>query len=102
MLKRIIHPDRVRRVPESFSWVDHRLVRDRYVDKCSHPALSLYLFLVTVADAEGLSYWSDESIIKRLRLSEQWLQTARAELEDAGLVVYDKPIYQVLELGGRR
>ena len=48
--KRLICPQRVRRIPSQFSWVDHRLVRDRHIESCSHPALALYLFLIAVGD----------------------------------------------------
>jgi hypothetical protein len=40
--KRPIYPQRLRRVPSQFSWVDHRLVRDRHIESCSHSALALY------------------------------------------------------------
>jgi hypothetical protein len=53
--KRWIRPDRVRQVPPSFNWVDHRLVRDRYIEQCDCTALALYLFLVTVSDVQGLA-----------------------------------------------
>ena len=56
--KRVLCPQRLRKVPRAFSWIDHRLVRDGHISRCSHEALALYLFLVTVADAEGLSYYS--------------------------------------------
>jgi hypothetical protein len=29
VIKRVLCPQRLRRVPEQFSWIDHRLVRDR-------------------------------------------------------------------------
>jgi len=48
--------NRIRKVPKQFSWVDQRLVRDRHIERLSHPAAALYLFLVTVGDAKGLSY----------------------------------------------
>ena len=51
----------IRRVPEQFSWVDHRLVRERYIDGLSNSAAALYLFLVTVSDARGMSYYGDAS-----------------------------------------
>jgi hypothetical protein len=41
-------------VPSQFSWIDQRLVRERYIDQLSPHACALYLFLVTVADAQGL------------------------------------------------
>ena len=60
--KRVLCPERLRKVPAQFSWVDQRLVRQRYVERCDPAALALYLVLVTVADAEGLSYYSDASL----------------------------------------
>ena len=51
--------DRLRQIPPSFSWVDHRLVRHESSGPCDHSAWALYLFLVTVADVQGLSYYSD-------------------------------------------
>lgn len=89
---------RVRRIPGQFSWVDHRLVRERYIDRCSHRAMALYLFLVTVSDAMGLSYYGDASLASRLSMDEAMLAEARNELIRMGLIAYRKPIYQVLDL----
>jgi len=96
--KRPIYPQRIRRIPSQFSWVDHRLVRDRHIESCSHSALALYLFLVTVADQEGLSYYSDASLMSRLGMDAQNLDSARQDLIRAGLVAYEDPLYQVLSL----
>lgn len=96
--KRPIYPQRMRRIPSQFSWVDHRLVRDRHIEVCSHPALALYLFLVTVADQEGLSYYSDPSVMSRLGMDAQTLDSARQNLIQAGIVAYEDPLYQVLSL----
>jgi hypothetical protein len=95
-----ICPDRIRTIPEQFSWVDHRLVRDHYIELLSHEAAALYLFLVTVADCQGLSYYSDVSLCERLTMNMPTLTAARICLGKAGLVVYQKPLYQVLALGG--
>ena len=57
--KRLHRPERLRAVTSQFSWLDHRLVCERHLDRCSTEALALYLFLVTVADAKGLSYYGD-------------------------------------------
>jgi hypothetical protein len=92
-------PDRIRTVPEQFSWVDHRLVRDRYIERLTHKACALYLFLVTVADSQGLSYYSDPSLCERLAMDEASLDSARSELRQTGLVAYKRPIYQVLPIG---
>ena len=45
-----------RQIPKQFSWVDHRLVRERRLEPCSAEAWALYLFLVTVADAKGCCF----------------------------------------------
>ena len=93
-----IVPQRRRRIPRQFSWVDHRLVRDGHVQGRSPPALALYLFLVTVADAEGMSWYSEAALCRALSWSAAQLQSARAELQQAELVAYGKPLYQVLDL----
>jgi hypothetical protein len=98
MQKRLLVPSRVRRVPRQFSWVDQRLVRDRHIAHCDPDALALYLFLVTVADARGLSFYADASIGRLLSLPPQRLEQAREALVGAGLIAYETPLYQVLAL----
>ena len=98
MDKRPISPAQLRRVPQQFSWVDQRLVRERYIDQLSHQACALYLFLVTVADAQGLSYYADASLCQRLALTGPELHQARQALITRGLVAYQRPLYQVLAL----
>lgn len=93
-------PDRIRSIPEQFSWVDHRLVRDRHIGLLSHEAAALYLFLVTVADCQGLSYYADASLCERLVMDAQTLACARACLLKSGLIAYKRPLYQVLALDG--
>jgi hypothetical protein len=98
VIKRVLCPQRLRRVPDQFSWIDHRLVRDRHLGRCSAHGLSLYLFLVTVADGQGLSYYSDAGICRLLPLDPAQLARARQELIAAKLVAYQRPLYQVLSL----
>jgi len=97
--KRLIRPDRIRQVPPSFNWVDHRLVRDNHISRCDCTALALYLFLVTVSDVQGLSYYSDAGICRRLNIEPLQLTAARSQLQQADLIAYRKPLYQVLSLG---
>jgi len=96
--KRLLCPQRLRRVPEQFSWIDQRLVRDKHIGRVSHSALALYLFLLTVADAQGLSYYSDTPIQSALHMDADQFQRARRELLDADLIAYQKPLYQILAL----
>jgi hypothetical protein len=97
-IKRVLRPERLRRVPAQFSWVDQRLVREGFVDRCDAQGAALYLFLVTVADAQGLSYYSEASLRRRLRLSATQLSAARSQLIELQLLAYQAPIYQVLAL----
>jgi hypothetical protein len=97
-IKRVICPERVRQLPPQFSWLDHRLVRERYLERCDPPAAALYLFLVTVADAQGLSYYSEGVLGRSLSLVPARLRQARADLLRVGLIAYQRPLYQVLGL----
>jgi hypothetical protein len=85
-------------VPRQFSWIDQRLVRDRHIQGRSSHALALYLFLCTVADAQGLSYYSDTRLGDLLGLSGADLRAARSELRSSGLIAWQSPFYQVLSL----
>ena len=96
--KQVLCPQRLRHVPRAFSWIDHRLVRDGHISRCSHEALALYLFLVTVSDAEGLSYYSDTKAGGLLNMDESTLGSARRDLRRTGLIAYRHPLYQVLSL----
>jgi len=107
MHKRVLIPARLRRPPAQFSWVDQRLVRDGHIRRCGPEALALYLFLVTVADAQGLSFYGDASVGRQVSLTPEPLARARAELVATGLIAWEPPLYQVLALdplpgGGER
>lgn len=98
MHKRVLCPERLRRVSRPFGWVDSRLIREERLKGCSPTAWGLYLFLVTVSDAQGLSYYADESVARRMGVAVDSVSSARAELLRAGLVVYEAPLVQVLAL----
>ncbi len=96
IVKSPILKHRVRNVPKSFSWVDHRLVRNRYIEMCSHTEATLYLFLICVADNQGLSYYGDTATMKKLSMDYQTLKEARSGLIKSNLIAWRMPIYQVL------
>jgi hypothetical protein len=96
--KQILRPDRLRQVPAQFSWIDHRLVRDNFLRHGDPAAWALYLVLVTVADAQGLSYYSDATLGRLLRLDPVALSCARQQLIAADLLACQKPFTQVLSL----
>lgn len=96
--KHLLRPQRLRQIPPGFSWVDHRLVRHEYLSRAGHSAWALYLFLVTVSDVEGLSYYSDRAMGQHLGLDSVALSAARQQLVQIDLIAYRKPLYQVLSL----
>ena len=98
MTKLPILKHRIRKVPKQFSWIDHRLVRDRHIETFTPPAAALYLFLVTVGDADGLSYYGDQSVMKRLGMDQSTLQASRSNLVQNGMIAWQKPLYQVLDI----
>lgn len=87
-------------MPAQFSWVDHALVQQHFIDRCDPRAAALYLFLVTVCDARGLSYYGAATLARRLRLSDEEFASARQQLIELELIAYRAPLYQVLALPG--
>jgi hypothetical protein len=96
--KRVLSPDRVRRLPKcDWSWVDRRFLRE-FASKLSGDAVFLYYILVAVSDKNGLSYYSDSALSLMVRTSLPSLLRARQELIDHDLVAYQAPLVQVLSL----
>lgn len=96
--KHILVAGRLRRPPATgWSWIDRRFLRE-HGDYLSRDALLLYLFLATVADRHGLSFYSDHTLSSRLHLSPPALQQARQELLDRDLIAHQLPLVQVLSL----
>jgi hypothetical protein len=54
--------------------------------------------LASVSDVQGLSYYSDASLMRRLSMDALGLSASRQQLIDAELIAYEKPFYQVLSL----
>jgi hypothetical protein len=96
--KHLLRPERVRRVPAHFSWIDHRLIRDHHLPRADARAWALYLVLVTVGDERGLSYYSDASLGRLLSLSPDEVRAARGQLLATSLLAHEAPLYQVLAL----
>ena len=97
-VKQLLRPERLRQVPEQFSWIDHALVQRHLIDRCDARAAALYLFLVTVADAQGLSYYGNATLMQRLHLGAEELAAARGQLIGLELIAYQVPLYPVLAI----
>lgn len=98
MNKVLLCPERVRQLPAQFSWVDQRLARHRFFEHAPAEAWALYLFLLTVADAQGLSYYAERTLCQRLGFEPAVLTRARGYLIRLGLIAYQAPLTQVLAL----
>lgn len=99
-IKQLLRSERLRQVPEQFSWVDQSFVQQHFIDRCETRSAALYLFLVTVSDAQGLSYYGAATLARRLHLSDEQFAAARQQLIDLELIAYRSPLYQVLALPG--
>ena len=100
ILKRPLNSRCLRSAPplSGFGWIDHRFLRGGALQRCSPPALALYLLLVCAGDAQGLSFYSEARAAELLGLELEALRSARRELIEAQLIAFQKPLYQVLAL----
>ena len=97
-VKRLLSPDRVRKIEGSFSWLDHRFVTGGFLRDLSTLEILLYLFLVAVSDRNGLSFYHDDRIATLLKIDLPALGQAKEGLIRRSLIAYDSPLYQVLSL----
>lgn len=97
-IKKLLRPDRVRKIEGSFSWIDHRFITGGFLRDLSTLEILLYLFLVAVSDRNGLSFYHDDRIATLLKIDLPSLGKAREELVLRSLVAYDPPLYQILSL----
>lgn len=103
----IPQPQRVRRIENSFAWIDHRLLRNGYLEVMTHHDQVLYLFLVLVADRHGVSFYRKEKICDCLGLDWSEFEVARDRLIDFKLIALERyraltpnGYYQVLPVDG--
>ena len=97
-VKKLLRPDRVRRIEGSFSWIDHRFITGGFLRDLSTIEIVLYLFLVAVSDRNGLSFYHDDRIATLLKIDLASLGKAREGLILRSLIAYDPPLYQILSL----
>lgn len=93
-----ILPERVRHISGSFSWLDHRLLHNGFLQLMQPEEMLLYFFLVLVGDKNGVSFYGYDSILNLLKLTLDQYITARNRLIDLSLIAFENGRYQVLEL----
>jgi hypothetical protein len=95
---RPLEPNRIRKITGSFAFIEHRFLHDGFWDSLDHHQLLLYLFLIIVADRNGLSYYSYDKICTLLRISVDEYILARNALIDQDMIAFDGYLSQVLSL----
>lgn len=101
MNKKIIVPDRIRKIQGSFGFIEHRFLRNGFWSSLNHQELLLYLFLVLVSDRNGISYYSYENILSYLNISLEEYLLVRDSLIEKELIAFDGQQFQVLSLPGK-
>jgi hypothetical protein len=90
--------DRVRKIAGSFAFVEHRFLRSGFFSVLTHHELLLYVFLVLVADRNGLSYYSYDKICILLKITLDDYIIARDGLIEKDLIAFNGHLFQVLSL----
>jgi hypothetical protein len=93
-----LYPDRRRQITGSFAFLEHRFLRDGFWSSLSQHECLLYVFLVVVADRNGLSYYGYDKICTLLRCTLDEYLVARNALIDKDLIAFDGHLFQVLSL----
>jgi hypothetical protein len=96
--KQPINHQRARRIEGSFAFIEHRFLHNGFFATLTHYELLLYVFLVLVADRDGLSYYSYDKICTLLRISVDEYIFARNTLIEKDLIAFDGYLFQVLSL----
>ena len=96
--KKILVPNRVRRIDGGFSFIPHRFLIDGFLGSLDQEELLLYFFLILVSDRHGLSFYAYDAICSLLGLSVDQYIEARDGLINKDLIAFDGTLYQVLAL----
>ena len=94
----IPQPKKTRNIKGSFAWIDHRLMRNGFIGVMTHQDIALYLFLILVADKNGVSFYRKEKICEAVSLDFSQFEIARDRLINMKLVAFEN--YSVLSPNG--
>lgn len=96
--KRILAPDRIRRIQGGFSFIPHRFLTNGFLASLNQTEILLYLFLVLASDRNGLSFYSYDAICNLLQITVDDYVEARDALIRKDLIAFDGSLFQVLDL----
>ena len=94
----IPQPKNIRNIKGSFAWIDHRLMRNGFIEVMTHDDMVLYLFLVLAADKNGVSFYRKEKICEAVLLDYNQFEIARDRLVNMNLIAFES--YSVLSPNG--
>ena len=94
----IPQPQNIRKITNSFAWIDHRVLRNGFLGVMTHQDMALYLFLVLAADRNGVSFYRKEKICDVLSFDFRQFEIARERLINFKLVAYEA--YTILSPNG--
>jgi hypothetical protein len=96
--KQPIVPERIRKISGSFSWIDHRILTDGFLNAMTSHEILLYFFFVLVGDKNGVSFYSYDKICQLLKIELADYIKARDLLLKRSLIACHQGQFQVLEL----
>jgi hypothetical protein len=96
--KKVIHPERIRRINGGFGFIPHRFLTDGFLGSLNPKELLLYFFLTLASDRYGLSFYAYDAICSLLGLSLDAYMEARDGLIEKDLIGFDGTLFQVLDL----
>lgn len=94
----IPQPKNIRNIKGSFAWIDHRLMRNGFIEVMTHQDMVLYLFLVLVADKNGVSFYRKEKICQAVSLDYNQFEIAKDRLVNMNLIAFES--YSMLSPNG--
>ncbi|MFH1613693.1 MAG: hypothetical protein ABIG61_01220 [Planctomycetota bacterium] len=94
----IPQPKKIRNIKGSFAWIDHRLMQNGFMEKMTHQDIALYLFLILVADKNGVSFYRKEKICEEVSLDFSQFEIAKDRLINLKLIAFEA--YSVLSPNG--
>lgn len=96
--RRVLRPDSIRRLEKPFGWIPLRLVTSGLLARLHPDEKLLYLFLSTVADKYGVSFYGDRRLERELGIDSARIAEARHGLMRRQLIVVSGLTVQLLPL----
>ena len=96
--KKVLNPERIRRIDRGFSFIPHRFLLEGFLASLNQEELLLYLFLIMASDRNGLSFYSYDIICTLLQFNLDEYIASRDSLMEKDLIAFDGTLFQVLSL----